>query len=148
MNFGQFLAQLENRLGYHQLPVNPAAADIRDVFDSSPVHTELMTRIVRAMYKQNRCHKMADPVSAAKTNEALIAVRLEILRSPKTDVDVFALIDDLCHAVNAIFSEYEETGCKPSAPTRRQRRARRRNGRPADIIPLEQYRYRRLRSSL
>ena len=55
MNFKELLSHLEERLGYHQFPVNPAATNIKDVFEGSPLHHDIMTRLVRAL----------EPLSAA-----------------------------------------------------------------------------------
>lgn len=109
MTITQLLQQLEQYLGYHQLPWNPKAKRIEEIFDSSPVHTTLMTRIVRAIYKANRCQNMNDNIDLAPTNEAIAEIRLEILHSPTTDVDVYSMIEDLCHAIDAIFSGSSDT---------------------------------------
>ncbi len=105
MNFKELLAQLEEHLGYHQFPVNPAATNIKDIFESAPLHHDLITRLIRAVYVSNSCHRLTDIVRKEKTLQALTVVRQEILRSAKTDVDVYRLVDDLGTALNGIFTE-------------------------------------------
>lgn len=103
MTFQELLFELEHRLGYHQLPVNSMARGIKDVFESSPVHQELMTQLVRAIYAENRCQRLADPVTRDKTFAAFAPIRLATLRSEKCDVDTHHLLEELCVAFEQIF---------------------------------------------
>ncbi len=138
MNFKELLAQLEEHLGYHQFPVNPAATNIKNVFEGSPLHHDLMTGLARAIYVANACRRLTDPVTLDKALQALAPIRQESLRSAGTDVDLYRLLDDLGVALNEIFAEHK-AAVKPSAPEGR---------RTAEIIPLEPYRrQRRLKSS-
>ncbi|MBI3571898.1 MAG: hypothetical protein HY082_12500 [Gammaproteobacteria bacterium] len=138
MNFKELLEQLEEHLGYHQFPVNPAATNIKDVFEGSPLHHDLMTRLVRAIYVSNACRRLTDPVNLDKTLLALTPVRLEALRASTTDVDLYRLLDELGAALSKIFAE-STAFIKVVAPVIR---------RTAEIIPLSAYRHlRRLKSS-
>ena len=136
MIFLDLLKQLEHRLGYHQLPVNPNAKELAEIFDNSPVHGDLPIRVVHEIYKINGCQKLTDVVDHTKTNTALIPVRLEILRSQKTDVDAFLFMDDLCHAVKDILLQdngtNENTGSEIDTV----------NNRKAMVIDLARYRHR------
>lgn len=104
MTFIEFLKALEHRLGYHQLPVKADAVDIRDIFEASPVHTDLATRIVRAIYRENRCQKMQSHITLDACNTALVPIRIDLLKNKTTDVDTFGFMDDLCHAVSDLLS--------------------------------------------
>lgn len=138
MNFKELLAQLEEHLGYHQFPVNPAATNIKDVFDGSPLHHDMMTRLVRAIYVSNACRRLTDPVTLDKTLSALTPIRVEALRSARTDVDLYRLLDELGGALGEIFAESTIAEKTAPAPARRT----------AEIIPLAAYRMqRRLKSS-
>jgi len=138
MNFKELLAQLEEHLGFHQFPVNPASTHIKDVFDGSPLHHDMMTRLVRAIYVSNACRRLTDPVTLDKTLSALTPIRLEALRSATTDVDLYRLLDELSGALGEIFSENVTAEKTPATPARRT----------AEIIPLAAYRMqRRLKSS-
>ena len=138
MNFKELLAQLEEHLGYHQFPVNPAATHIKDVFDSSPLHHDMMTRLVRTIYVSNACRRLTDPVTLDKTLAALTPIRLEALRSATTDVDLYRLLDELGASLGEIFAENVHVEKPPATPARRT----------AEIIPLAAYRMqRRLKSS-
>lgn len=136
MKFLDLLKQLEHRLGYHCLPVNPNAKELSEIFDNTPVHGDLTIRVVHEIYKINGCQKLTDVVDHAKTNSALIPVRLGILRSQKTDVDAFLFMDDLCHAVKDILLQGngtdENTDAKIDTVTNKK----------ATVIDLAQYRHR------
>ena len=138
MNFKELMAQLEEHLGYHQFPVNPAATNIKNVFEGSPLHHDLMTGLARAIYVANACRRMTDPVNLDKTLQALAPIRQEALRSAGTDVDLYRLLDDLGVALNEIFAE-NKAAIKSSGLQ---------NRRTAEIIPLAPYRrQRQLKSS-
>ncbi|OGI52697.1 MAG: hypothetical protein A3E57_00270 [Candidatus Muproteobacteria bacterium RIFCSPHIGHO2_12_FULL_60_33] len=138
MNFKELLAQLEERLGYHQFPVNPAATNIKDVFEGSPLHHDMMIRLARAIYVSNACRRLTDPVNLDKTLQALAPIRQEVLRAARTDVDLYRVLDELGAAFNKIFAE-STAFTKVGAPVIR---------RTAEIIPLSAYRHlRRLKSS-
>jgi hypothetical protein len=131
MNFRELLAHLEERLGNHQLPLNPHATSLRDLFDGIGLHHPLMQKVVRAIYDQNRCRRLDDPVDRMTTLNALGPIRLEMLRAHSTDVDLYRLLEDLCVAVTDAF-----TIDKPlPAPTPTKP--------GAQVIPLETFRRRR-----
>lgn len=138
MNFKELLEQLEERMGYHQFPVNPAATNIKDVFEGSPLHHDIMTRLVRAIYVSNACRRLTDPVSLEKTHLALTPIRQEVLRAARTDVDLYRVLDELGAALGKIFAEGAPV-IKVVSPVIR---------RTAEIIPLSAYRHlRKLKSS-
>ncbi|MBS1246630.1 MAG: hypothetical protein H6R47_829, partial [Proteobacteria bacterium] len=91
------------RIGQHQLPVNAVATELRGFIDSGAVHYELVTQIVTAIYTGNHCQRLTDVVTRDATFEAIEPIRLAVLRSPKTDVDTHALMDNLCAEVARIF---------------------------------------------
>ena len=138
MNFKELLAQLEEHLGYHQFPVNPAATHIKNIFDGSPLHHDLMTGLARAIYVANACRRLTDPVTLDKSLQALSPIRQEALRATAADVDLYRLLDELGVALNEIFAE-THVSIKPPAPPAR---------RSAVIIPLAPYRQQRRLKSL
>lgn len=93
MTFRELLEELSRRIGNHQIPLNPAATELRGLIDSGAVHYELITQIATAIYTGNRCRRLADPVTRDATFTALGPIRLAVIRSPKTDVDAYALMD-------------------------------------------------------
>lgn len=133
MTYRELMRYLERRLGYHQVPLNPAASGMKDLFESSPVHPELMTELARAIYTANRCRRLDDRVERLATLEALGPIRLKRLRAVSTDVDTHGLLEALCEVLSDAFGE--ETEPTPPRPALAP---------PcAEIIPLEPYRRRR-----
>ena len=100
MNFKELLSQLEERLGSHQFPVNEAATNIKNIFEGSPLHHDMMTGLARAIYVSNACRRLTDPVNLDKTLQALAPIRQEALRSTATDADLYRVVDDLGVAWN------------------------------------------------
>jgi hypothetical protein len=136
MTFLELLRTLEARLGYHQLPLNPAAATLKNLFESSPLHHETMMRVVQAVYAGNRCRKLSDPVERTLTQEAIAPVRLELLQSKRTDVDLYHFIEELCVALDEAFGP---TAPRPATVTTPHK---------ADVIQLAPFRRgRRLKTS-
>lgn len=100
MTFLQLMQLLERRLGYHQLPVNADAIHVRDIFESCPVHHDLATRLLREIYRANRCQRTADLVARDATIGAILPIRAEVLKAPHTDVDMFRFLETFCEAVD------------------------------------------------
>ena len=103
MTFRELFDQLAKHIGQHQLPVNTSATELRGFIDSGAVHYELVTQVATAIYTGNRCRRLADSVTRDATFESIEPIRLALLRSPKTDVDAYALMDSLCAEVARIF---------------------------------------------
>lgn len=103
MNFTELMQQLEQHLGYHQIPLNPAARGIKDIFEGSPLHHDLVTRLAKAIYTENRCRRLGDPVTREATFNALSPIRLETLRSASTDIDLFHFVENFGDAIEKIF---------------------------------------------
>jgi hypothetical protein len=112
MIFRELIEQLAKRIGHHQLPVNAVATELRGFIDSGAVHYELVTQVVTAIYAGNCCRRLTDPVARDATFESIEPIRLALLRSPKTDVDAYALMDNLCAEVARIFKTTQ-----PSVPS-------------------------------
>ena len=104
MTFRELIEQLARRIGQHQLPVSTSASELRGFIDSGAVHYELVTQVVTAIYTGNRCRHLADPVTRDATFESIEPIRLAALRSPKTDVDAYALMESICAEVARIFN--------------------------------------------
>lgn len=116
MNFRELVEHLARRIGHHQLPLNPAATQLRGLIDSGAVHYELITQIVTALYTGNRCRRLDDPVTQDASFEALEPIRLAVLRAPGTDVDVHDLLETICAEVAHVFGVTAPTD-EPTTPT-------------------------------
>lgn len=134
MKYLELLQQLEVHLGYHQLPLNSAATGMKDIFESTPLHHEFVRRLVQSIYTGNRCRRLSDSVEREATFEAVAPLRLEILRSERTDVDLYRTLEELCVALELIFGPGAS-----AAPARR-------SVSPAQVIDIAPFRRRRLKS--
>lgn len=135
MTFLELLRKLEASLGYHQMPLNPAAKNLKDLFESSPLHHDLMKRLAQAIYSGNRCQRLSDPVERETTFDAVAPLRLEVLRSERTDVDLYRLIEELCIALDRSFGRLAYIPHEPKPAVL------------AQVIQLARFRRRRLKSS-
>jgi hypothetical protein len=116
MSFRELLELLSRRIGHHQIPVNPAASELRGLIDSGAVHYELITQIVTALYTGNRCRRLKDPVTQDATFEALEPIRLAVLHAPGTDVDSHALMEAICVEIAHAF-DVTASSTSPAAPS-------------------------------
>ncbi|MFP5348967.1 MAG: hypothetical protein ACLGHO_03905 [Gammaproteobacteria bacterium] len=103
MNFRELLQKLEARVGYHQVPLNPAARSLKDLFECSPLHPELIVRLAQAIHAENGCRSLNDPVYRHSTFDAFAPIRLQILNAKNTDIDTYRLIDELATAIERAF---------------------------------------------
>jgi len=128
MTFRELIDRLAKRIGSHQLPLNPAASELRGLIDSGAVHYELVTQIVTALYTGNHCRRLSDPVTRDASFEALEPIRVAVLRASGTDVDVHDLMETICTEVAQAFGvtnpDDEPAARKSGAIVRFRRRLR------------------------
>lgn len=135
MTFWELMCQLENRLGYHQVPLNPRARTLKTIFETVPLHPELMTRLARDIFKFNRCQKLGDSVNGHETFSALAPLRAELRHNTTTDIDTIRLLDELSLELNRAFGEENTSSPRPTKPT-------------AEVIPYESFRRAKIRKLL
>ncbi len=139
MKFLELLQRLESHLGYHQIPVNERARSLKDLFESSPVHHDLITCLVRAIYEKNACRTLNDPLSRDATFNALTPIRQRLLNAASTDVDTYHTMEEVCAVIGTVFSD-ESAG----APSRQTGDRGRHTAKVIDLTPV--LRSRRVRS--
>lgn len=132
MNFRELLQKLEARVGYHQVPLNPTARSLKDLFECSPLHPELVVRLAQAIHAENGCHSLNDPVYRHATFDAFAPIRLQTLNAKNTDVDTYRLIDELATAIERAFRAPPDGSERAAATVPEQR--------TAEIIPLAPFR--------
>ncbi|MBI5613052.1 MAG: hypothetical protein HY942_08335 [Gammaproteobacteria bacterium] len=103
MTFKELTQCLADEIGYHQVPLNSHAHQVNDLLEGCALHHELMQRLMGAIYRNNGCRKLVDGVTRAATLDAVAPIRLDVLRSPRTDIDTKRLMDDFCQAIARIF---------------------------------------------
>jgi len=107
MTFIELLNFLEDRLGYHQFPVNVQAKDLAQVFDSSAIHHDFAVKLVHEIYKANHCQNLRSPIDQDKVEEVLVRLRADALDGKKTDIDLYHFIEDICVVVYEFFTQAE-----------------------------------------
>jgi hypothetical protein len=131
MTFLELLQKLEAQLGYHQLPLHTSPTTLKNLFETICLHHELMLRLVQAIYRTNRCHKLTDPVDHRATLEAFAPLRLEVVQSKHTDVDLFRFVDELCVALDQAFGTGAPARVTAKQPTHN-----------ADVVDIARFRRR------
>ncbi|MEK7759064.1 MAG: hypothetical protein AAB304_05625 [Pseudomonadota bacterium] len=104
MTFRELIEQLAKRIGQHQLPINTSATELRGFIETGAVHYGLVSQVVIAIYSGNRCRRLTDPVTRDASFESIEPIRLTVLRSPKTDVDAYVLMESMCAEVAHVFN--------------------------------------------
>ncbi len=114
--FRQLLLRLTERIGYHQIPVRGDACEIADFLEPGAVHHELVKQVVQAIYRANRCGHLDAAVGLTRTFEALGALRGDIIRSGRGDIDQLDLLEKIGAQVAEVFGTHElETGTGSAA---------------------------------
>lgn len=117
MSFLQLMRHLEHDLGHHQVPLNPCARTLADLFVTCGVHDEFLKTVTQAIYKQNRCHNLTGALDAEQTLATLVPLRLKVLQSDRTDIDLFQFTEALCAAVDSYFRrESVDAAAAPALP--------------------------------
>ncbi len=137
MTFKDYLFHLENRLGYHQVPVNPAAESPKDIFEGCALHDELTKQLVRAIYKRNKCRRLDDTIDREKTELVLKEIRSAVIQESGTDIDRYHFINDFCRASDEFFVTDHPSSQSDSIPSPKKE--------TADVVNLRAYRNRRMR---
>lgn len=101
--FRQLLVRLAERIGYHQIPLRSDACEIAEFLEPGAVHHELVKRAVQAIYRANRCGHLDAAVGVTLTFEALGALRGDIIRSGRGDIDQLDLLEKIGAQVAEVF---------------------------------------------
>jgi len=109
MNFRQLILLLAEKVGHHHLPVNADANELREFLGSDAVHHDLVTKVVRSIYKANRCGYLDAPISKSITFATLGKLQRGIAQSQTTDIDQFNLINDFGNVISKNFIESPST---------------------------------------
>jgi hypothetical protein len=127
--FRRLIEFVAERLGGHQVPLRHSAREIRDFLLPGAVHDDLLKRMVSRLYRANRCGHLDATVDWELTLDTLGEMRIELLRSPRTDIDQYGFIEDFCAGASAFFPDAH-------GGTGTQSGARRAGATLAEIIPL------------
>jgi hypothetical protein len=112
---------------------------------TAPTRHDFGDELQRAcIFEENGCRALTDTVSGKQTYKAIAPIRLQVLRSAKTDIDKFHLIESFCGAIEQAFADAES----PARSKDQQNGYRgEESTASAEVIPLEKFRYRRFMHS-
>jgi len=107
------MLELADRIGRQHFAVQDDAYEISDILRPDAVHTQLMTRIVRDVYRANRCGHLDAPISSTETFAALGKIRGDMTRLSGTDIDQLNLLEDIGSQLSDIFNTRPWTDAEP-----------------------------------
>lgn len=103
VSFRALVSRLADHVGRHHIPVNDHASDIHELLGADAVHHDLIRRVIRRIYKANRCAHLDALIYPAPTFTVLGQIRSELAASTRTDVDQINLVDEIGWATRGIF---------------------------------------------
>jgi len=115
--FRQLMLELADRIGRQHFAVRDDAGEISDILRPYAVHAELMKRIVRDVYRANRCGHLDASISSAATFTALGKIRGDMTRLNSTDIDQLNLLEDIGSQLSDIFNARPWTDAEPCHAT-------------------------------
>ena len=102
ITFRQLMRHLAVCLGQHQFPVNDRVSDIADILSDVAIHHELTRRIIREIYKANRCGHLDATIAIEPTLKILGKIQGDLMRSSNSDIDIVRYFSELVHSVSEI----------------------------------------------
>lgn len=109
MNFRQLILLLADKVGHHHLPVRAEANELGEFLSSDAVHHELITKVVKAIYKANHCGYLDAPISKEITFSTLGKLQREIAHSKTADIDQYNLINEFGNVLSNNFIEFSSS---------------------------------------
>lgn len=105
MTFRQFIQLLSEKIGLHQIPVVPNANEIRYFIAEDAVHHQLVTTLVRDIYRKNNCGHLDAVIDSEKTMTLLAMMRATLLAKEDADICRVRLMNQLCEVATTILSK-------------------------------------------
>jgi len=103
VSFRRFVVYLADRIGRHHIPVREDVCDIHDLLAADAVHSELIKRLIRDIYRENGCGHLDAAITAPATFNALGRTHREMSMCRFTDIDQIALINAIGTAARDLF---------------------------------------------
>ena len=119
MTFRQFIQLLADNIGLHQIPVVHGATEIRYFLAEDAVHHQLVTMLVKDIYKRNNCGHLDAAIDSTKTLQLLGSTRATLLAEDDLDVCKFRFINQLCENSYEIFRHSAQLLGREHMPTDR-----------------------------
>jgi hypothetical protein len=96
MTFRQYIHLLAESIGLHQIPVLRHATEIRYFLAEDAVHHQMVTALVRDIYKKNCCGHLDAVIDPTKTMNLLVKSRSVLLSEDDVDICRVRLMNQLC----------------------------------------------------
>ncbi len=105
MTFREYIHLLAESIGLHQIPVLSHASEIRYFLAEDAVHHQLVTALIRGVYKQNHCGHLDAKIDPALTLKLLAASRSSLMAENDTDICRVRLINQIYDTSVSLLSE-------------------------------------------
>ena len=105
MTFREYIHLLAESIGLHQIPVLSHASEIRYFLAEDAVHHQLVTALIREVYKRNHCGHLDAKIDHAMTLELLAASRSNLMAENDTDICRVRLINQIYDISVGLLSE-------------------------------------------
>lgn len=109
MTFRQFIQNLADKIGMHQIPVVASASEIRYFLAEDGVHHQFVTALVREIYKFNSCGHLDATIDHLKTTSLLGKMRANLLSQVDADICKVRLMNQLCDVSSAILESEKDS---------------------------------------
>ena len=115
MTFRQFIHQLAENIGLHQIPVVDGATEFRNFLSADGVHHELITSVVRTVYKKNGCGHLDAKIDPETTRHVIGETRAALLTGEDMDICRYRLVNQLCEQTDEILNSWKKETERESA---------------------------------
>jgi hypothetical protein len=105
VTFREYIHLLAESIGLHQIPVLSHASDIRYFLAEDAVHHQLVTTLIREVYKRNHCGHLDAKIDPALTLKLLAASRSNLMAENDTDICRVRLINQIYDISSSILSK-------------------------------------------
>ena len=109
MTFRQFIQDLAERIGMHQIPVITNANEIRYFLAEDAVHHQFVTTLVREIYKINHCGHLDAIIDQFKTLSVLGKLHADMLTKNDADICKVRLMNQLCEVSTSILGKQQHS---------------------------------------
>ena len=101
--FRNLTITLSETIGQHQIPLVHNATHPANVITSDAVHYDLVKKILRRIYRANRCYHLNAKINFQATFDALGQIQAELLDSTESDIDQINLLHDIGASTREFF---------------------------------------------
>jgi len=112
MTFRHYILLLAESIGLHQIPVIRHATEIRYFLAEDAVHHQLISPLIRDIYRKNSCGHLDAIIDSALTMNLLRSMHTLLLSKNNTDICRLRLMNQLCEVSDNILSSEQKKAHK------------------------------------